>query len=142
MLQIYNEKLAWTCCFKKKKILCIYWLHWVFAAASGLFLVVESAGYSLHNGCAGLLRRFLLLRSTGSRCVDVSSYGLVGSTVAACGLQGSVSVVAAHGLSCSVACRISLYQGSNQCPLHCEAILNHRTHRGSPVSGVFPSVCV
>ena len=102
----------------KKKILCIYWLHWVFVAASGLFLVVESGGCSLHNWCAGLLRWFLLLWSTGSRCVDLSSYSLVGSVVAACGLQGLVSVVVEHGLSGSVACRIFLYQGSNQCSLH------------------------
>ena len=37
------------------------------------------------------------------------------------GLQSAVSVVVAHGLSCSVACGIFLDQGSNLCPLHWQA---------------------
>ena len=31
----------------------------------------------------------------------------------------------AHGLSCSTACGIFPDQGSNPCPLHWQAILNH-----------------
>ena len=31
----------------------------------------------------------------------------------------------AHGLSCSMACGIFPDQGSNPCPLHWQAILNH-----------------
>ena len=56
--------------------LCIYLsLRWVFAAARGLSLVVESRGYSLLQ-CAGFsLWWLLLLRSTGSRCPGFSSYG-------------------------------------------------------------------
>ena len=31
-----------------KKLMCIYfWLHWVFVAAHGIFLVATSRGYSL-----------------------------------------------------------------------------------------------
>ena len=56
--------------------LIYFWLCWVFVAARGLSLVVASGGYSSLR-CAGFsLRWLLLLRSTGSRCVGFSSYGM------------------------------------------------------------------
>ena len=65
--------------------------------------------------CAGLsLSRPLLLRSTGSRRAG--------------------SVVVAHGLSCSVACGIFPYQGSNPCPLHWQADSQPLCHQGSPIT--------
>ena len=38
----------------------------------------------------------------------------------------------AHGLSCPKAWRIFLDQGSNWCPLHWQAILNHWTPKEAP----------
>ena len=56
-------------------ILFIYfWLCWVFVAARGLSLVVESGGYSLLQ-CAGFSLWWLLLWSTGSRRSGFSSCG-------------------------------------------------------------------
>ena len=85
--------------FKQSLLIFIYlWLCWVFVSVRGLSLVAASGGHS-SSRCAGLsLSRPLLLRSTGSR------------------LTGSVIV--AHGLSCSAACRIFPDQGSNPCLLH------------------------
>ena len=52
-----------------------FWLHWVFVAACGLSLVVESRGYS-SLWCAGFsLGWLLLLQSMGSRCMGFSSCG-------------------------------------------------------------------
>ena len=83
------------------------WLLWVFVAAYGLSLAVASVGYYSSLWCAGFsLRWLLLLWSTGSRHVGFSSCG------------AWASIVAAHGLSCSVACGIFLDQVSNLCPLH------------------------
>ena len=49
------------------------WLHWVFVAARGLSLVVESRGY-FSLWCVGFsLRWLLLLRSMGSRHMGSSS---------------------------------------------------------------------
>ena len=57
-----------------KFILFIYfWLHWVFVAACGPSLVAVSGGHS-SLWCAVLLQ-WLLLQSTGSRCMGFSSCG-------------------------------------------------------------------
>ena len=66
----------------------------------GFFLVAVSGSYSLLQ-CTSFLLWWLLLCSMGSRHMG--------------------SVVAAHGLSCSMACGIFLNQGSNPCPLHWQA---------------------
>ena len=59
--------------FLKYIYLFIFWLCWVFVAARGLSLVVESGGYS-SLWCVGFsLWWLLLLRSTGSRCAGFSS---------------------------------------------------------------------
>ena len=71
----------------------------------GLSLVAPSGGHS-SSRCTGLSLSWpLLLQSTGSRRAG--------------------SVIVAHGPSCSAACRIFPDQGSNPCPLHWQAILNH-----------------
>ena len=88
------------------------WLCWVFVSVRGLSLVVASGGHS-SSRCAGLsLLRPLLLRSTGSRCAG--------------------SVIVAHGPSCSAAYGIFPDQGSNPCPLHCQADSQPLRHQGSP----------
>ena len=108
------------------------WLHWVFIAAHGLSLVAVSGGYSL-LWCTGFsLRWLLLLRSMGSRRTGFSSCGARASVVVTRGLWSTGSVVAAHGISCSVACGIFPDQSSNPCPLHWQAILNHCTTREVP----------
>ena len=84
-------------------------LHFV----RGLSLVVASGGRS-SSWCVGLsLSRPLLLRSTGSRCAG--------------------SVIVAHGPSCSAACGIFPYQGSNPRPLHWQADSQQLRHQGSPI---------
>ena len=53
-----------------------FWLCWVFVAACGFSLVAASGGYS-SLWCAGFsLQWFLLLRSTGCRCMGFSSCGM------------------------------------------------------------------
>ena len=75
-----------------------FWLCWVLISVWELSLVVASGGHS-SSRCAGLSLSWpLLLWSTGSR--------------------HAVSVVVAHGPSCSAACGILPDQGSNPCPLH------------------------
>ena len=89
-----------------------FWLWWVFVSVRGLSLVAASGGHS-SSQCAGLsLSRPLSLWSTGSR--------------------RTVSVVVAHGPSCSVACGIFPDQGSNPCPLHWQADPQPLHHQGRP----------
>ena len=52
--------------FKKNKFI-YFWLRWVFAAARGLSLGVESGGYSSLRCASFSLRSLFLLRSTSSR---------------------------------------------------------------------------
>ena len=93
------------------------WLCWVFVSVRGLSLVVASRGHS-SSRCTGLsLSQPLLLRSTGSRRAG--------------------SVVVAHGPSCSAACGIFPYQGSNPCPLHWQADSQPLHHQGSPLIRFF-----
>ena len=67
----------------------VFWLHWVFAAARRLSLVVASGGYS-SSPCAGL--------------------SLQASLVMEHSLENSqASVVVAHGLRCLTTCGIFLY---------------------------------
>ena len=107
MREIESEKTGKVASLKSSPVnyflinLFIYvfiWLHVVFVAVHGLSLVAASGGYCSLQ-CVGFSWRWLLLLpSTGSRRAG--------------------SVVVAHGLSCSAACRIFLDQGSNPCPLH------------------------
>ena len=83
----------------------------------GLSLVAASGGHS-SSRCVGLsLSRALLLRSTGSRRAG--------------------SIVVAHGPSCSAACGVFPDQGSNPCPLHCQADSQPLRHQGSPSPATF-----
>ena len=77
-----------------------FWLRWVFVAARGLSLVVESRGYSSLR-CAGFSLWWLLLwRSTGSRHAGFSSCSTQASVVAARGLSGcSVQALGHAGFS-------------------------------------------
>ena len=89
-----------------------FWLCWVLASARGPSPAAASGGHS-SSRCAGLsLSRPLLLRSTSSRCA------------------GPAAV--AHGPSRSAAWRIFPDQGSNPCPLHCQADSQPLRHQGSP----------
>ena len=87
-----------------------FWLHWVFVAVHGLSLLVESGHYSL-VALRGLLIEVASLVAEHGLC------GVWASVVAGCGLLTTGSVVVLHGLSCPVAQRIFLDQGSNWYPL-------------------------
>ena len=67
----------------------------------GFSLVALSGGYSLVQACR--------------------LFTAVASLVAEHRLQSACSVVVAHQLRCSEACRIFPDQGMNLCPLHCKA---------------------
>ena len=96
-------------------LLFIYYLFFAVLGLSvrGLSLVAASGGHS-SSWCMGLsLSRPLLLRSTRSRRAG--------------------SVVVAHGPSCSAACGVLPYQGSNPCPPCWQADSQPLRHQGSPV---------
>ena len=90
-----------------------------------LFIYLALAVLSLHcctgfsrvvaSGCYSLVAVHRLLTVVASLCCGAWAL------VVACGLQRAGSVVAVHGLSCSMACGIFLGQGLNWCPLHCKA---------------------
>ena len=123
MLSHCLDPISWPCNFFLIFIyLFIYlWLCWVFVSVQGLSPVVASGGHS-SSRCAGLsLSRPLLLRSTGSRRAG--------------------SVIVAHGPSCSAACGIFPDQGSNPCPLHCQADSQPLRHQGSPDHVILTAKC-
>ena len=85
---------------------------------------------SLPSGCSGSL----LLRVDSSSCgrpgllsvrCSGSSHGRGVSYCGAWALGTQASAVAAHRLSCPMACGLFLDQGSNICPLQCRRTLNH-----------------
>ena len=105
-----NELTPFVCSISSTFFRFIYfWLHWIFAAVSGLSLVVASGGYSLLQ-CSGLLI-------------------VVASLVRKHGLWNAGSVVVAHRLSCSVARGIFLEQRLNLCSCIGRRILNYWTTR-------------
>ena len=59
--------------------------------------------------------------------------GCRASSVVVPGFQNTESVVAAHGLVCSMAGGISLVQGWNLCLLHRQVDSLPPSHQGSPV---------
>ena len=84
------------------------------------FLQLRQAGATLHRSTlASHYRGLSCWRSTGSRCAGSRCAG---------------SVVVAHGPSRSAACGIFPDQGSNPCPLHCQADSQPLHHQGSPNS--------
>ena len=87
-------------------------------------------------GCAGssLLSRLSLVEASRDCSLAVVAGLLIvaASLVVEHGLQDKkTSVLGAPGLSCFMACGISLDQGSNLCPLHSKADLLHM-----PVGGL------
>ena len=97
-----------------------------------LFSSCSEWGYSL-----AAVRRLLiavpsLLQSTGSVVLGLQQLQHVGSVVVALGLQSTGSGVVVHGLSCSMACGIFLYQASNLSLLHWQADSLPLSHQGSP----------
>ena len=95
-------------------------------------------------GCSGSLLLCKVFSSCGKLGLRlVAEHELltaVSSLVAEHGLQSLDSVVVAHGLSCSAACRIFLGQGSNLCPLNWQADSYLLYHRGSPRQQIFISL--
>ena len=88
-----------------------FWLPWVFVAVRA-FPQLQRARAPLQLRCLDFsLWWLLLLRSMGSRVCGLQQLQHMGSIVVASGLQNTGSVVVELGLSCSVACSISLDQG-------------------------------
>ena len=94
-----------------KFLLICFWQPCVVLAFLRLSVVTVSWGYSSLQ-YMGFWLQWLLLWSTGSSVLG--------------------SVVAAHGLSCSVACGIFLDQGLNSCPLHWQVDSYPLYHQGIP----------
>ena len=96
---------------------------------AGFSLVVASRGYSLVavssflTAVAALVEKLLEDGPSGARA----------SAAGAPGLVSTGSIVAAHRLSCSVACAIFPDQGSNLCLLHWQAASSPNKPQRSPV---------
>ena len=91
-----------------------FWLCQVFVAVCRLLIVVAS-----------------LIAEHGLQDVGRQQLWHVDSVISAPGLWSTGSVVTAHGLSCHVACRIFLDQGSNLCLLQWQADSLPLSHHGS-----------
>ena len=93
----------------------------VSVAVRGLSLAAVSQGSSSLGWAGFSLRRLLLPQRTGAR-----------AHLAACGLQGAVSAVVAHGLSCPEACVSSPTGGGTRVPCIGRRILIHCAAREVP----------
>ena len=119
------------CPFLHSFIRIYLWLHWVFVAAQGRFIVAASQELRSSGGRVGFfLQWFLLLLSMGSKCSDLSSCS---PWLSSCdsGLWNT-GIVVVHGLSCPSVCRIFPEQGLNLCPLPWEEDSWPPNHQGSP----------
>ena len=96
------------CCSAGSSLLC-----------SGFLLLQRMRGLVFIAVHRLLIAWLLLLWNTGSQHTGVSTY--------------VDSVVAAHGLGCSMACEIFLDQGLNPCALPWQAYSYPLYHQGSPV---------
>ena len=111
-------------------IIYSFWLGWVFMAARGPSLVVESRGVTL---------RFHVEASHWgdfSYC-RTQALDMPASAVVECRLQSMDSVVLIHGLSCLMACGIFLDQWLNRYPLHWQADSYPLHHQESPATGFY-----
>ena len=97
----------------------------------GFPLVVVRAGHS-SCGVSFSLQWLLLLWSMG--------FSTWAAEVEVHGLWGAGSVVVAHRLSCSMACRIFLDWGLNLCLLHWQVKSLPMSHQGSPEYRLFYTV--
>ena len=112
LTKIINQKSFNKYYTKQRNFLFIFRLHWVFTAACGLSLTAESWGYP------PAVEHELLIAAA--------------SLVAEQTLRHDSSAVAAHGLSCPMACGIFPDQGSNLCPLHWQVDSLPLDHQGNP----------
>ena len=97
----------------------LIWLLQVFLEAPRLSLVAASRGSSSLQGRGFSLRWLLLLRS---RALGVRAFWVAACGLSSCGVRVSGhtgSVIAAHGLSCSMACEIFLDPGFGWMPIQC-----------------------
>ena len=86
----------------------------------------------VHMHCSLRLSLVVVSRGYSGCCAQVSHCGFFSCCRTwALGLMGSI--VAAHELSCSVACGIFLNQGSNPYLLHWQADSLPLSHQGSPL---------
>ena len=75
LIHTFLQNEAFISFFKKINLFIYFWLNWISVAARGLPLGAASVGHSSLRFMGLSLRWFLLLWSTGSRCVGFSSCG-------------------------------------------------------------------
>ena len=80
-----------------------------------MYIFYGCAGFSLHTGVP------LTGASSGYSSLWCVGFSLRGFCWGAWSLGAGASIVMTHGLSCSEACGIFLYEGSNLSPLHWQA---------------------
>ena len=99
-------------------IFIYFWLHWVFVAAHGFYLVAE-------NRVSFLVAVHGLLLAEAFFAVEhVSRHA---------GFSSCSTWAVVHRLSCSVARGIFLDQGLNLWPLHWQVDVHPLYHQGSPI---------
>ena len=114
-------------------IIIYFWLHWVFVAVCGLSLVAASGGYSL-LWCAGFSLRWLLLRSTGSRCAGFSSCGSWAQQLWLTGSRAQAQQLWRMSLVALWHVRSSWTRARTHIPCIDRRILNHCATRETPHS--------
>ena len=110
-------------------------IHWRYSPSA--FLFFKFYLFMFIFGCAGSLCYVQAYSSFGvpaSRCSGFSCGRAQALGHSARGPKNAVSVVAVHGLSCSVAYGVFPDQGLNSCPLHWPADSQPLDHQGSPIS--------
>ena len=120
----------WLCCHESLNHLfnfVYFWLCWILIAVQA-FLSLRNMRTTLYLPCVGFS-----LHGSGFSCCRARALGHSGfSSQWLTGLWSTDSVLVAHGLSCSAACRIFPDQGSNPCLLHWQVNSLPLSHQGSP----------
>ena len=110
--------------FCKILLFICFWLCWVFAASALSLVVASGAALQLQCTCS----------HCGSfSCCGAQAPGCVGFRVEAPRFQSTISIVVAHGLSCSGTCGIFRDQGSNPCFLLWQVDSLPLSHQRSPI---------
>ena len=135
-----------------------YTFIYVLSKAAFLLPVILFCFYLFIFGCAGSLLLCRLCSGCSEQGLLIVVSGLLiavaslvvehrlqrarASVVVAPGLQSSGSIVAAHGLSCSMTCGIFLVQGLKPCLLHWQEDSSPPSHLGNPCATWFHNSCL
>ena len=129
---IFLASLSWS---DKSFLQSFYLFIYIFTVldlrcCAGFSLVVESGGYSR---CSAWVSHCGDFSGCGAQAVGYGGFRSCNSWA----LEHTLSVVVAHGLSCSVACGIFPDQGSNSCLLHRQVGSLPLNYQGSPMINHF-----